>query len=178
MRLDGEPRPMKNEKNIFKRVMIRLLGLLARVAPGAEGLRPILHRMRGVQIGPRVFIGEDVILETEYPECIEIQENVAISIRAVIIAHTRGPGKVVLEKNSFIGPNVVVVCPVGRTLTIGEGAVVAAGAVVTRSVPAKSMLAPASSRTVATLEVPLTRDVSMEDFLAGMKMVKLPHNRR
>jgi acetyltransferase-like isoleucine patch superfamily enzyme len=173
-----ETTSMKNEKNIFKRVIIRFLGVLAKVAPGAEGLRPMLHRMRGVQIGSRVFIGEDVILETEYPECIEIQENVALSIRAVIIAHTRGPGKVVLEKNSFIGPNVVVVCPVGRTLTIGAGAVVSAGAVVTRSVPPKSMIAPPPSRTVATLEVPLTRDVSMEDFLAGMKMVKSPHNHR
>jgi len=169
---------MRNEKNIFRRVLIRFLGLLARLAPGAEGLRPLLHRMRGVQISGRVFIGEDVLLETEYPECIEIQDNVAISIRAVILAHTRGPGKVVLEKNSFIGPNAVVVCPVGRTLTVGEGAVVSAGAVITRNVPSKSMVAPPPSRTVATLEVPLTRDVSMDQFLAGMKILGPPHKRR
>ena len=169
---------MSKKKNIFQRALNRFLSVLARFGPGAEGFRPLLHRMRGVQILGRVFIAEDVLLETEYPECIEIQDNVAISIRAVIIAHTRGPGKVVLEKNSFIGPNAVLVCPVGRTLTVGEGAVVSAGAVITRSVPSKSMVAPAPSRTVATLEVPLTTDVSMEQFLAGMKMLRPPGNRR
>lgn len=169
---------MKDNKNLIQRVLNRFLSVLARFAPGAEGFRPFLHRLRGVQIFGRVFIGEDVLLETEYPECIEIHDHVAISIRAVILAHTRGQGKVILEKNSFIGPNAVVVCPVGRTLTVGEGSVVSAGAVITRNVPAKSMVAPVPSRTVATLEVPLTTDVSMEAFLAGMKIVKPPHNRR
>ena len=169
---------MSKTKNIFHRASNRLLGVLARLVPGAEGFRPFLHRLRGVQISGRVFIGEDVLLETEYPECIEIHDNVAISIRAVIIAHTRGPGKVVLEKNSFIGPNAVVVCPVGKTLTVGEGSVVSAGAVITRSVPSKSMVAPPPSRTVATLEVPLTTDVTMEQFLAGMKLLGPPRTRR
>lgn len=159
---------MRN-KTIIRRILNRLLAVIAKLSPGAESFRPFVHRLRGVQIQPGVFIGEDVLLETEYPECIEIREKVAISMRAVIIAHTRGPGKVVLEKNCFIGPNTVLVCPGGRTLVVGEGAVVSAGSVITRSVPARTMVAPPPTRPVARVEVPLTTDYSMDQFLAGIR---------
>jgi len=134
--------------------------------------------MRGVKISNGVFIGDDVLLETEYPECVEIHENVSIIMRAIIVAHTRGPGKVILEKNCFIGPNVVVVCSVGKTLTIGEGSVISAGSVVTRSVPPRVMVAPPPSRPVATLEVPFTNDVTMEQFLSGIKLLPRSSSRR
>jgi acetyltransferase-like isoleucine patch superfamily enzyme len=148
------------------------------MAPGADSLRPWLHRRRGVRISGPVFIGEDVLIETEYPECVEIHENVSISMRAIIIAHTRGAGKVILEKNCFIGPNAVICCSVGKTLRVGEGAVVSAGSVVTRSVPARTMVAPPPSRAVATLEVPFTNDVAMDQFLSGMKWLGDPRPRR
>ena len=100
----------------------------------------MLHRARGVRIGRNVFIGDDVYLDNEFPEAIEIQDDVQISIRAVIIAHTRGPGRVVIQKAAFVGPHTVVACPYGRTLTICEGAVVSAGCVVTKSVPPRVVL--------------------------------------
>jgi acetyltransferase-like isoleucine patch superfamily enzyme len=166
------------KKNFLRRLQIRLFGVLARLAPGAESVRPWLHRRRGVKIAASVFIGEDVLLETEYPECVEIHEKVSISMRAIIIAHTRGMGKVILEKNCFIGPNTVICCSVGKVLRVGEGAVVSAGSVVTRSVPARTMVAPPPTRAVATLEVPFTNDVSMDQFLSGMKLLGNPKPRR
>jgi carbonic anhydrase/acetyltransferase-like protein (isoleucine patch superfamily) len=162
------------KKNPLRRLQIRVFSLLARVAPGAESLRPWLHRMRGVKISGSIFIGEDVLLETEYPERVEIHDNVSISMRAIIIAHTRGMGQVILEKNCFIGPNALICCSAGKVLRVGEGAVVSAGSVITRSVPPRTMVAPPPTRPVATLAVPFTSDVSMDQFLSGMKLLKGP----
>lgn len=159
-------------KSFFRRAINRFLALAARMSPGAEGLRPFLHRLRGVKIAARAFIGDDVMLETEYPECVEIHDHVAISMRATIVAHTRGPGKVILEKDCFVGPHAIIVCPANRTLRVGEGAVIGAGSVITRSVPARHFIAPPPSRSIATLQVPFTNDVSMDEFLAGMKPLR------
>jgi acetyltransferase-like isoleucine patch superfamily enzyme len=159
-------------KSVFRRALNRFLALAARVFPGAEGLRPFLHRLRGVKIMGRAFIGDDVMIETEYPECVEIHDHVSISMRATIVAHTRGTGKVILEKDCFVGPHAIIICPVNRTLKVGEGAVIGAGSVITRSVPARQFIAPPPSRSIATLQVPFTEDVSMEEFLAGMKLHK------
>jgi acetyltransferase-like isoleucine patch superfamily enzyme len=159
-------------KSFLQRASNRLLHLVARSAPGSGSLRPFLHRLRGVRIGRNVFIGDDVYLDNEYPECIEIHDNVSISMRAILIAHTRGPGRIVLEKDSFVGPNAVLCCYAGREIRIGAGAVVAAGAVVTRSVPAQTLVAPPPARAVARLRRPLTIHTSIPEFLAGM--VPLP----
>jgi tetrahydrodipicolinate N-acetyltransferase len=131
-----------------------------------------------VTVKEGVFIGDDVYIDNEYPECVEIHENVSISMRAIIVAHTRGPGRIILEKDSFVGPNAVLCCYAGRVIRIGEGAVVAAGAVVTRSVPARTLVAPAPSRAVARLKVPLTARTSIEDFLVGMVPITRPPGKR
>ena len=103
-------------KSIFRRCLNRACGLFARYTPGATTVRPWLHRMRGVKIGRDAFIGDDVYFDAEYPESIEIQDGVQISIRALIVAHTRGPGRVVIEKNAFIGPHAIVACTAGRVI--------------------------------------------------------------
>jgi acetyltransferase-like isoleucine patch superfamily enzyme len=156
------------KKSFLRRAFNRILHSVARRAPGSQSLRPFLHRLRGVTIKEGVFIGDDVYIDNEYPECVEIHENVSISMKALIVAHTRGPGRIILEKDSFVGPNAVLCCYADRVIRIGEGAVVAAGAVVTRSVAARTLVVPAPSRAVARLKVPLTAQTSIEDFLAGM----------
>ena len=156
-------------KGPLRRIFNRAVHLLARFSPGSTTLRPLLHRLRGVKIQSHVFIGEDVYIDNEYPEAVEIHDHVQISIRAIIIAHTRGPGKVIIEKAAFVGPNAVVVCGAGRTLRIGEGAVVGAGAVVTKSVPARIYVAPPALVPLARVTVPLTTAPTMEAFWAGMQ---------
>jgi serine acetyltransferase len=152
----------------FKRTKNRVLHLLARFSPGATSLRPLLHRLRGVTIGENVFIGDDVYLENEHPWAVEIQSGVQVSVRAIILAHTRGSGRVVIEKDAFIGPNTVIVASGNRTLRIGEGAVVGAGVVVTSDVPAHTLVANETARPVATVLVPLTKAKKMEDFIRGL----------
>jgi acetyltransferase-like isoleucine patch superfamily enzyme len=161
-------------KGLLRRAFNRVLHLLARFGPGSTSSRPLLHRLRGVKIHRHVFIGEDVYIDNEYPEAVEIHDHVQISIRAIIIAHTRGPGKVIIEKAAFIGPNAVLVCGAGRTLRIGEGAVVGAGAVVTKNVPPRIYVAPPALERLARVTVPLTTAATMEAFWAGLQPLAIP----
>src|SRR2546425_3486004 len=97
--------PKEMKKSFQRRVFNRVLHFLARHCPGSTGFRPLLHRLRGVKVGRNVFIGDDVYLENEYPEAVEIQDGVEISVRAIIIAHTRGAGKIIIEKDVYLGAN-------------------------------------------------------------------------
>ena len=160
---------MAMKKSILKRIINRLLGLLARFLPGATTIRPALHRLRGVKIRGKVFIGDDVYLENEYPENLEIQEGAQISLRSVLIAHTRGPGKIVIGKDVFIGANCVITTSPGRTITIGEGAVITASTVVSSDVPSYTLFGFPKGQPLAKVTVPLTMQTSYEQFLGGLK---------
>jgi serine acetyltransferase len=93
---------------------------------------------------------------------------VQISIRAVLIAHTRGAGKIIIEKTAFIGPHAVVACSAGRTLRIGEGAVIGPGCVITRSIPPHAYVSLPAPRPQAFAKIPITTAKTMEEFIAGL----------
>ncbi|MFY9644282.1 MAG: hypothetical protein WAK29_03840 [Terriglobales bacterium] len=160
------------KKSFLKRVLNRVLGMVARFAPGATSLRPFLHKVRGVHITGRVFIGDDVYLENEYPECIEIGEGVQICLRSVLIAHTRGSGRIVLEKNVFVGANCVLIASPGVTLTVGEGAVITTSTVVASDIPAHTLVGTERAKPVARVTVPLTMETPYDRFLAGLRPLK------
>jgi acetyltransferase-like isoleucine patch superfamily enzyme len=128
-----------------------------------------MQRGRGVRIGRDVFIGDSVFFDGEFPEQISIADRAQISIRAILIAHTRGPGRIIIEKEAFIGPNVVLIAGAGRTLRIGEGAVIGAGCVITRSVPRRTYIVSAPVSAVARVEVPLSVAKTMEEFWGGLR---------
>lgn len=159
-------------KGSLRSLFNRVLHLMARIGPGASSLRPSLHRLRGVLVGKDVFIGDDVYLENEYPEHVEIHDGVQISIRAIILAHTRGPGRVVLEKDCYIGPHVVIMTSAGKVLRIGEGAVIGAGCVITKDVKPRMFVSGEFGRAVAEARVPLSQSASMEQFVKGLIPLK------
>jgi acetyltransferase-like isoleucine patch superfamily enzyme len=145
-----------------------MLHLIAQFAPGCTSFRPFLHKLRGVKIHGTVFIGDQVYLENEYPEMVEIHNGVQIVLRSIIICHFRGTGKIVIEPNVWIGPNCVITAPTGRTLTIGEGSVVAASSVVTRDVPSFMFVGGSPAKSIARVTVPMTLDTNYEDFKKGL----------
>jgi acetyltransferase-like isoleucine patch superfamily enzyme len=159
-------------KSLPRRVWNRVLGMVARFAPGATSLRPFLHKLRGVRITGRVFIGDDVYMENEFPDCIEIGEGVQICLRSVLIAHTRGSGRIVLEKNVFVGANCVIIASPGATLTVGEGAVITTSTVVASDVPAHTLVGNERAKPLAKVTVPFTMETSYERFLAGLRPLK------
>jgi heptaprenylglycerol acetyltransferase len=162
-------------KGAPRKLFDRILHLLARFLPGSTGIRPFLHRLRGVRVGKDVFIGDEVYLENEYPECVEIHDGVQISVRATILAHTRGPGRVILEKDSYIGPHTVLVTSAGKVLRIGEGAVIAAGCVITKDVMPRTFVTGEFGRAVAEVRVPLARAERLDDFIRGLAPFKSTH---
>jgi len=160
------------EKSTLRRVSNRVLGMLARFAPGAESVRPFLHKLRGVRITGHVFIGDDVYLENEHPDCIEIQDGVQICLRCILIAHTRGPGRIVIEKDAFLGANSVVHASPGTTLTIGEGAVITASSTIASNVPPHTLVGNEKAKPIARATVPLTMETPYDRFLAGLRPLK------
>ena len=163
-------------KSAFRRATNRVLHLLARNSPGGTTFRPLLHRLRGASIGRGVFIGDDVYLENEYPAAVEICDGVQIGVRAMLLAHTRGAGRIIIEKDVFIGANAVIAASGNRTIRIGEGSVIGAGTVITFDVPARTFIAAEPPKPVARVRTPLTKAERMEDFVRGL--APIPKRRR
>ena len=145
----------------------RVLQLIAFHAPGAKTLRARLHRWRGVTIGRDVWIGYQVLLETSRPHLICIGDNVIISVRAMLIAHFRGPQGIKIENDAFIGPGAIIL----PNVTIGRGAVVTAGSVVSSSVPPMTVVQGNPARPIATCGVTLGEQTTMEQFLRSLRPV-------
>lgn len=149
----------------------RLLALIALYGPGAETTRVRLHRLRGVRIGSGCFIGTDVIVETAFPQLVEIGNRVDLGMRTTIIAHQQGEHadesrpSVRIKDDVFIGPGSIILPHV----TIGQGAVVTAGSVVTTSVPPLTMVRGNPAQPVARCRVPLGRSTPLREFYRGLK---------
>ena len=146
----------------------RILQIVARIAPGAMSARVRLNRWRGVNIGKDVWIGYDAIIETSHPHLVTIRDGAAVGIRATIIAHNREQQGVIIEEDAVLGPGVIVL----PNVTIGRGAIVTAGSVVTRSVPPKTMVQGNPAEPIATVETPLRRDVSVKEFAKGLRPIR------
>jgi acetyltransferase-like isoleucine patch superfamily enzyme len=149
---------------VLRGVINRGLQLLARITPGKT--RVMLHRARGVHIGEDVFISQDVILETAYPDLITIGDRTCIGTRVIVIAHMRELTKgVKIESDVFVGPGVIILPDV----TIGHGAVVTAGSVVTRSVPPMTVVQGNPAVPAARCGIPLTPDTTIREFSKQLK---------
>ncbi|MBW3557935.1 MAG: acyltransferase [Actinobacteria bacterium] len=163
---------------LLKGMKNRLLQVVALYAPGAQSLRPQLHRMRGVKVGSGVFIGTDAIIETSRPHLVSIGDGAAIGIRSTVIAHFRGSTRadrgdveaisVRIEEDAFIGPGVIIL----PNVTIGRGAVVNAGSVVTRSVPPLTMVQGNPATPVARCGVALGMKTPLKEFYRQLTPIK------
>jgi acetyltransferase-like isoleucine patch superfamily enzyme len=151
----------------------RLLQLLALYGPGADTLRVRLHRWRGVRIGTGTFIGTDVLIEMAHPQLVSIGDGVDIGARTTIIAHQQGEGipdepTVRIGDDVFIGPCSTLLPHV----TVGDGAVVVAGSVVTKSVPPLTMVQGNPAAPVARCGVPLGRRTAMREFYRALTPIR------
>lgn len=157
-------------KTLIRRIWNRIAAVLARLLPGCQSIRPILHRLRGMKIGANVFIGDDVYLENEYPECIEIGDNVEIALRSIVLAHSRGKGKVIIGKDAHIGPNCIVLASGGKTIRIGEGSVIGSGLIVSKNIPDNMFVPSVTSNPIARVTEPY-HGSSLEDFVRGLRPI-------
>ena len=159
-----EPRAEVRE-NLWRGIRNRLFQHLARTLPGARSLRVALHRARGVHIGEGVWIGYDVILDTSRPHLIIIEDRVSLSMRVTVITHFRETQGVKIEQDAFVGPGAIIL----PNVTIGRGAVVTAGSVVTRSVPPMTLVQGNPAVPIASCGVPLSSEITLKEFSRRLK---------
>src|SRR5262249_26627107 len=157
-------RTMLPSEPILSGLRNRILQVLARFMPGPFTLRVRLHRWRGVKIGTGVHIASEVLIETAYPHWVSVGNNVQIGVRTTILAHihvlppmtdqykSERYVSVRIEDDVNIGPGVIIL----PNVTIGRGAVVTAGSVVSSSVPPLTMVKGNPARPIARCGLPLT----------------------
>lgn len=114
-------------------------------------IRPILMRKMGCKVGKECFIGDYVRLDLGHADMITLEDHVSIAAGVRLLCHQRDFSNykvgddymdlgyivkpIVLKKGCLVGMESFVMPGV----TIGEGAVVGAGSLVTKDVPAWSV---------------------------------------
>ena len=148
---------------IFK-LKKKVLKWLAKAMPG-NGMRVRLLRACGYHIGHDAYIGEDFIVIDVLGDPdpgLTIGDRASISPRVTLVMHTQpnisriAPyvnsriGKISIGADAWIGTGAVILPDV----EIGEGAVVGANTVVTRSVPPYTIVGGVPARKLKDVEVP------------------------
>ena len=112
----------------------------------SRGWRATVCKWGGVTIldSLKTFIGEGVIFDTNYPEDIILEEGVRVTTGCVLLTHFMEPstgtysrGKIHIKKRAYLGARTIICKPV----TIGEDAIVGAGSIVTKDIPANEVWA-------------------------------------
>lgn len=116
-------------------------------------LRPKFMRKMGCHVGKGVFVGDYVRMDAGHADMIYIEDNVSIASGSRLLCHQRDFSNyfvgddymklgytvkpIVLKKGCLIGMESMVMPGV----TVGEGAIVGAGSLVTKDIPAWSIAA-------------------------------------
>ena len=143
--------PETRGKRLPAAVGKRWLHALARYAPLAPSWRAELHRRRGVRVGERVFIGTEVFIDDAVPSSVTIEDDVTLIAQTTILGHTYYPRhfhrllgdeterralRTVIRRGAYLGLRSTVLAGV----TVGEYAIVGAGALVTEDVRPYTMV--------------------------------------
>ena len=144
------------------RTIGRILRIFAWIAPIYQ-FRASLWRKCGVKIGKRVYIGNLVYFDGEFPHLITLESDVSIGPMVSILAHSGGSPfhhqtkifshssqPVLIKRGAWIGSGAIILPGV----TIGKGSIVAAGAVVNRNIPDFKIAAGNPARVVSNLQRP------------------------
>ena len=163
--------PGPNTRLSWQTLLHRPRGQLAIGSDGLIGCRFSFDLPEAsISIGDRCFIGRSHLVAATR---IEIQDDVIISWGVTIVDHNSHPispalrlgeiadwgqgkknwsqvdrAKVTLKKGSWIGFNAIIL----RGVEIGEGAIVGAGAVVTKDVPDRTIVAGNPARVIRRVD--------------------------
>jgi len=122
------------------------------------GIRIWLHRKRGVKIGKNVHIGPQVWIDDIFPNFLIIEDGVSIAGQNFILTHVKPliyhknftesyVAPVIIKKNAWVTIGVILLPGV----TIGDGAIIASGAVVTKDIPANTLAAGIPAKVIREL---------------------------
>ena len=139
-------------KQFFKNIRLKSLekmldwAILEPLAP--RKLRPILIRKMGCHIGKNTFFGDYVRMDTSYADMIYIGDYTHVTSGCRLLCHQRDltgycvgdnaaslgykTGEIHIGKGVMVGMETIIMPGV----TIGDGAIIGAGSIVTRDIPA------------------------------------------
>ena len=135
-------------------------------------IRPRLLRKMGCHVGKGVFIGDYVRVDCGHADMITIEDNVSVASGARLLCHQRDFSDfrvgddymklgyvvkpIVLKKGCLVGMESMVMPGV----TIGEGAIVGAGSLVTKDIPAWTIAAGRPAKVIK--EIPRREDSAIK----------------
>ena len=157
---DSKPLSLRQKLLMFRKRFLRLGG---RFLPFL-GWRIALLRSSNVRIGSQVYIGEDLII-TELLELndptVFIGDRVAIAQRVTLVTASDPNwsrlyehigierGTINIRDDAWIGAGVIIL----PNVTVGKGAIVGAGSVVTKDVPDFTVVGGVPAKTLKKLDV-------------------------
>jgi acetyltransferase-like isoleucine patch superfamily enzyme len=138
----------KSIKGVFNGLLLKYCMYSVILSPlNYRLIRPKLWKIMGCRVGKNVFIGYEVWMDFTNAELIEIEENVHIANRCMLLCHQRNldnyfigddyskleykKGKIILKKGCLIGMDTFIF----PNVTIGEGTIIGAGSLVTKDLP-------------------------------------------
>ena len=147
---------------MFRMIYKKILKRMAKTAPFYR-LRASFLRLAGYNIGKKVFINEDLIIIDKYDDSrlLTIEDRVAIAARVTLVLSSEphysrikpfiplGHGTIQIKNDAWIGTGVIIF----PNVTIGEGAIIGAGAVVTKDVPDFSVAVGSPAKVIKTLDI-------------------------
>ena len=137
--------------NIYRKQLEKMMDWPILQSFNPRKIRPILMRKMGCKVGKECFIGDYVRIDLGHADMITLEDHVSIAAGVRLLCHQRDFSNykvgddymdlgyivkpIVLKKGCLVGMESFVMPGV----TIGEGAVVGAGSLVTKDVPAWSV---------------------------------------
>ena len=137
--------------NIYRKRLEKMMDWPILQSFNPRKIRPILMRKMGCKVGKECFIGDYVRVDLGHADMITLEDHVSIAAGVRLLCHQRDFSDykvgddymdlgyivkpIVLKKGCLVGMESFVMPGV----TIGEGAVVGAGSLVTKDVPAWSV---------------------------------------
>lgn len=139
--------------NIYRKRLEKMMDWPILQSINPRKVRPILMRQMGCKVGKECFIGDYIRIDSGHADMITLEDHVSIASGSRLLCHQRDfrdyrvgddylnlgyiVKPIVLKKGCLIGMESLVMPGV----TVGEGAIVGAGSIVTKDIPAWTIAA-------------------------------------
>ena len=150
-------------KNIHLKHLEKMLDRFYLEPFAPRKLRPKLIRKMGCHVGKNTFFGDYVRMDTSYADMIYIGDYTHITSGCRILCHQRDltnyckgdnaadlgykTGEVHIGKGVMVGMETLIM----PSVTIGDGAIIGAGSIVTKDIPAWTIATGRPARVVKTI---------------------------